>query len=588
LYSKKFVVFYLLIICDIILVNLRILGHYFMLSAISSNKMNNSTSLGLQAAIEGNDQDQVVSVLKKQVDLAGSPLPNGEMPLHYAIRRGDSSLVKKILEEIKFDPHFKDGQGLTAADHAQLRKDPKIIAAVLGHQIGRSFKIVQKKPLTESQLDLIQKICSTKYPIDPAMSCLQRAALSGDLAAIEKGIKEGSPLDVQTSDKKTLLHLAAIGGNSEVIQMLLSTKKFDGNSVDDRGLRALHYAMTHESLTGSQALIAAGSHPVKKEELVSPLNIMLYSATIRSAERDPLKLTDLQLTLFATILASWAALYCVGTPLADAASVMTNAVTFMMTCTSLKSVKSALAFGGLFVAGSIPGFNIVYQGWKTYVVGQEAVKGIGTCWRNLLLETYRPLRNAIVHLVNGTHVFDRLMKVTEDTAQQVIDANQKKMDEANEEFERSWKAGEETLRKQREEFELKRREVIDCFEIDPKFCEGKEKLDCLLEKDLRPHCENHAEFILGLSKGYTFRALKTAFRTISKEIHPDKHRTNKENATIAQAKLSEAFGVLKAAKKPTTSLPEPVILKALPSPVDSQSTVCYSKEYEIHNSSSSR
>lgn len=559
-----------------------------MLSSISSNKINNSTSLCLQAAIEGNDPDQVVSVLKKQVDLAGCPLPNGEMPLHYAIRKGDSNLVKKLLEEIKFDTHFKDEQGLNAADHAQLTKDPKIIAAVLGQQIGRSFKIVQKKPLTESQIDLIKKVCSEKYPVDPSLSAIQRAALSGDLTAIEKGIKEGCPLDGQTRDQKTLLHLAALGGNSEVIQMLLNTKKFDVNQVDGQGLRALHYAMAHEKLAGSQALIAAGSHPVKKEEVISPLNIMLYSARIRSTERDPLKLTDLQLTLFATILASWASLYCVGTPLADVAGVMTNAVTFMMTCTSLKSVKSALAFGGLFVAGSIPGFNLIYQGWKTYVVGQEAVKGIRSCWRNLLLETYRPMRNAIVHLVNGTHVFDRLMKVTEDTAQKVIDANQKKMDEAKQEFEKIWKEGEEKLKKQREEFELRKREVVKCFEIGPKFCEGKEKIDCLLEKDLRPDCENHAEFILGLEKGHTSQELKKAFRTLSKEIHPDKHKTDKVRATVAQAKLSEAFGVLKAAIEPTVSLPEPVILKALPSPVDSELQICYSKEYEIHNSSSPR
>ena len=56
------------------------------------------------------------------------------------------------------------------------------------------------------------------------------------------------------------------------------------------------------------------------------------------------------------------------------------------------------------------GLGFANTAWHAYQIGKNALKGLGSCWSNRSLETYRPIRNAIVHSVIGANVANNVSK----------------------------------------------------------------------------------------------------------------------------------------------------------------------------------
>lgn len=70
-------------------------------------------------------------------------LPNGYLPLHFAVLEGKEESVKKLLE-LGADTSQKDAQGLTALEHAVYQKKSGILKLLIQHQI---------KNATEAQIE---------------------------------------------------------------------------------------------------------------------------------------------------------------------------------------------------------------------------------------------------------------------------------------------------------------------------------------------------------------------------------------------------------------------------------------------------
>jgi len=492
----------------------------------------------LQRAITKDSPADAILILK-QSELANRPLPNGEMPLHYAIRTGSFEIVKDFLESGLFSPHLKDHQGLLPTDHAVLRNDPKLTALVLGHKIGTSLDEAQNKTLPSEVEEIIKAWSSHLDTLRTYTSSLDshKAAALGDIETLKKlslaqleandsfgltalhyATLHGKPevvrflidlgcrLDLLTPDRKSLLHLAAIGGNGEVVQILLDTKKFDFNSVDREGMRPLYYAMREESLQAAHNLIAAGDSPVKEGELLSPLDVMFYLSKSRSTEKDPLAITKHQAMLFAGIVIPWLAYYVPGIPFVHHIAEMGNAIPFIIALNSLKSWKLSLGVCAFdFLSSYVPGakwfhrgINLIRGAWKTYAVGKETIRGLSTCWKNRFLESFRPFGCAIIHTVNGLATGRQFVNVIN--------------------------------------------EVEPCPDVDP--CPNNVTMDCIIKDELKPTCPAHAEYILGLKGNYDEGALKKAFRQASLQNHPDKNLNRTADALIAQSKLGVAHDTL--------------------------------------------
>ena len=122
-----------------------------MISSVGSLKhsfpVNQSAPVNLQSTIDANQTNNAIAILKNH-NLVNSPLPNGQMPLNYAIRHGKLELVEAMFKELKLQTQDKDFQGLTAVDHALITQDTKMIALVIGNTIGQVFDAAATKTLS--------------------------------------------------------------------------------------------------------------------------------------------------------------------------------------------------------------------------------------------------------------------------------------------------------------------------------------------------------------------------------------------------------------------------------------------------------
>ncbi len=432
----------------------------------------------LQNAINENRAEDVLSILKTP-DSVSRPLPNGELPFHYAIRLGKFELVEKMLKEIKLPFDKKDTQGLTPSDHALIGQNPKMIALVLGHQIGQGFdaafcktlnrvqevqverlmqdvewfrseKVLHRVPklheaAAKGNLEEVKKLLDPKDPnvYDAhGMTPLHHAVLAGKQEVVTWLLQQGgAKADILTKSNRSLLHLASIGGSTDLIPYLVETLKMDPNKTDEKGWRPLHYAMALEDLSAAKALIQKGANPILAsapptsfimDPTVTPLDTLLASTQKRSATRDPLALSKLEFYSFATIVVSWVNQFYGGENL----DVFALVLTYFLAAQNCETRKSRLAFlfstlvlptlgsyhhqGGFptndaEVLLSVSGINQQGDSPSRLLLGLDAFNSAASCglvtkgafkslaaaWKNRTYETFRPLRNAVISTVIG-------------------------------------------------------------------------------------------------------------------------------------------------------------------------------------------
>jgi len=92
-------------------------------------------------------------------------------------------------------------------------------------------------------------------PADPLLAAL----LAGDLATLHTLIESGADLTGRYAGGQTLLHLAAQGGNADVIA-LLAGAGLDVSAVDEEGRTPLHLAAEAGQVQAAQQLIELGAN----------------------------------------------------------------------------------------------------------------------------------------------------------------------------------------------------------------------------------------------------------------------------------------------------------------------------------------
>jgi ankyrin repeat protein len=569
----------------------------------------------LQAAIDSNQTADVLAIMKKN-EVANQPLSNGQMPLNYAIRHGKLELVDGMLKELKLATDSKDSQGLTAVDHAMIGNNPKMIALVVGNMLGQSFDAAINKTFSVQEQAVIQGIADevnsirsgaifthlpelhkaarsgdlaeVKRLLDPkdpqpydsyGMTPLHHAVLAGKTEVIQWLLENGAKADILTQGGRPLLHLATIGGHTDLVSSLILSHKLNPNAADAKGRSPLHYAMTQENLSTAKALIQYGANPllIVEEKGFSPLEIMLSMAKIRSVLCDPLELSGLQILMFAGIVAPWVS-QATGLPLVDDLVILGQIAQVLTAYKSLGSFKSKAAFYGSVLSGCYIASQILLTGdttgsrlvlhalgaisvWKSYMVGKGCIEGLSSCWKNGSLETYRPIRNAIVHSVTGlnvaSNIFDTINLVIEGNA--FLNAWDKHMETEDGDTFRNLDGapgvGEATqryfyIRNFYGNFQRENTgrgtghtagETLSADCSIPDICNGKldigteAQADCILA--LNPKCQSHAEKILDFGSKSTCEA---NLKTLRVNYHPDRHLRDswKDKAELAYKNIA--------------------------------------------------
>ncbi len=518
----------------------------------NTNALYSKPTADLQSALGSSSAEEVISLLKSSKE-TNHPLPNGEMPLHYAIRKRDPAFIEKLLNEISFDYNLKDHRGFTPIEHAQITHDPKMISLILSHKLGANFNSAQTKVLSPKQIQLIEALAQNgealrsrqsnlplhqaaaagdleklKSLFDPkkgdttdslGMTPLHYAALNGKVEAVDWLLKQGSQSNLLTPQKESLLHFAVAGRNEQIVAKILEMGKVDPNSVDVRGRTPLHYAMTDNNLNLSQALIKAGADPSwhsgELTESVSPLEAMFHLAKTRGNRQDSLQLSKIQQSFAFGIACSWASYFAGGVQILDLLSFLSKIECFYYIFTSLKTLDQKLGASLLLMYSFIPGFNVIYRLWNTYMIGTRSIQGIKACWDNRFFERYRPLRNVAIHTVTGISLAQELKEDVQS---------------ATSSFNYIRQLYDETIKNHKP--------------IDPNFCENLSEMDCILKEELDPSRPRDAKFILRLPEKFKQEDCSKAFRKLSLHLHPDKNQNNSENAHAAFLKVSTSAETL--------------------------------------------
>ncbi len=191
----------------------------------------------------------------------------GESPLHIAAKHCHTAIVKYLIDEKQCDPAAKDGRvgstplhlaaksgSLEIVKYLANEKTCNIESKTYSNNRKRAASISSgKTPLHYASFGghkavveylVNEQICNPRSTDDDGMTPFHLACQEGRMEIVQfflkLNISEFSKLT--TEDGRTLLHCAALSGNTELVKQLAENSSFNLNAMDTEGRTALHYA----------------------------------------------------------------------------------------------------------------------------------------------------------------------------------------------------------------------------------------------------------------------------------------------------------------------------------------------------------
>lgn len=398
----------------------------------------------IKAAIDSDRIEDAIEIFKSDSSLVEKPLPNGELPLNYAIRREKFDLVKRIFQEMKPNVDTKDHQGLTFIDHAMLGQNPAMKTLVLECFLGNGFGDYTKQWNEQKTQfianDLLGEINKARLSCTANPPEVHLAAKGGDLTklqnfvksdgninqsdrngltplhyaclfgrseAAEWMLKHGARVDLLSNDRKSALHFAAIGGDAKIIEILLASTKLSPNVRDANQRTPLHYAVLTDHLASAAMLIQKGSNPLDQQLGVTPIALLMHRIQKQSNLRDSLKLDGVSKIIFMGFMGSW--MFALSDDVRTALQAMDLVNFIPMISLSFNNLSrwDAIKMRFLLLAAigarnaQDPEIQSMSSVLTASVAWSSSLEGIKRSWKGLTYETYRPLRNIVVHAFNG-------------------------------------------------------------------------------------------------------------------------------------------------------------------------------------------
>lgn len=364
-------------------------------------------------------------ILSSNPALVTAPLPNGDLPLHFAVKEShfnnDETFDKiTLLLNSGCTLEQKDEQHLTALDHAALLRNERLLGMLLGIKVGNEMQAVQEQvslPQGETYLEDVLKNQQTLSEVNDrqVLTSLQYAAYTGDLSTHSLTEMLDAPADSQGQKP---IHYAIKGKQSECVKALVTemrSRQLDLNHLDifkhnllhfavaidaldiaeflikegislnqknTRGMTPLHYAATKDHLHHLQMLIKAGANP---QSLDSSGRSPLALYHLAAFQKDPLHVKETQLIVFATTALYWTIQLAnnSGWPIPYSTIILTGAFLasslheFVDLLNNLKQSWSKFAaYLSYFALSHVPVFNFIFPLWRTAYLAQDTLKAV--------------------------------------------------------------------------------------------------------------------------------------------------------------------------------------------------------------------
>ncbi|MFZ0565808.1 MAG: ankyrin repeat domain-containing protein [Chlamydiales bacterium] len=522
----------------------------------------------LQRAIYSGDLESLKTMLET-VDL-NSKLPNGELPLHFAVREGQVEAVK-ILVEGGANSLEKDFQGLTAVDHAFLQNNKEALIALFGPKVQENFASAidsQNAPLTRMALRDIENIANkiSSEEAKQQYNSLQQAVLLGHSNRVRELLEKGGDIHIVTGYQSlSLLHLAAIGNSPEApaIIDLLIKNGVDVNIEDVSGKTSASYAAVNPTGDALGRLIKQGANLMQKDNSnVTPLALLGASAQ----QNDPLNLPKSHALLFAATVMQVAGSMAIQSGLIGQEEHLMIMITSLSTIGVLglignfsefyihlqnidKTWKKALAWFGYLFVEAVPIVGTPFMLWRLYNVTKSAFAGIKVAYNNARYRTFKAARNAIFYTTNAGASINKIwLRYQYDYE---VFANGyywiKIITASNEE--EQFKAYENYYAFLRNRYGVSLDGKDPITEVDPSELIGLSPIDRLTKEELNPSYVPHA--LMMIDPTFTIEQLreqgaalytKTYRNLMLHHVHPDK--INAKNAELAAINLGLAKEIL--------------------------------------------
>ena len=185
------------------------------------------------ASLDGNPE--VIELILNHVPNIDSITKEGDTPLLIAARNDKLQAVKYLLQQ-GADPSLQDHDGWNVLHSASKFGNPEIIELMLSHV---------------PSIDSI-----TKEGVTPLMI----AASNDKLQAVKYLLKQGADPSLQDNKGCNVLHCASLGGNTEVIELML-THVLSIDSRSKEGVTPLMIAAGNDKLQAVKCLLKQGADP---------------------------------------------------------------------------------------------------------------------------------------------------------------------------------------------------------------------------------------------------------------------------------------------------------------------------------------
>jgi cytohesin len=179
-------------------------------------------------------------------------------PLHHAIRNGQTTVVKALLENgARFD--LADKKGMTAIDHAGFAGWTEIT-----------------KMIVEAEVALVSRGDANVRGRKP----LHIAAFGGNIAQMKRLLQDGASVNLRDEKNATPLHYAAENGQEEAVLFLLSAGASPHIASDNWGT-PLHQTAYRGLMRAVKAMLDKGAdvNVVKTIGLWTPLHLAAMSGS---------------------------------------------------------------------------------------------------------------------------------------------------------------------------------------------------------------------------------------------------------------------------------------------------------------------
>ncbi|XP_057489035.1 ankyrin repeat-containing protein At2g01680-like isoform X2 [Actinidia eriantha] len=213
----------------------------------------------------GTDQESGVKVIEQMVRTASE---NNDTALHEAVRNNHLGVVNLLVEEDKEFPHGANNSGETPLYLAAERNYHEIVSIILATCTSPAFNgpngrtalhaaVFSGCPASVREL-LRWRPSLTKEGDEYGWTPLHCAARLNDVELMRKLLDADKDIAYQIAEedgKKTALHLAALHGNVEAMEVLLSHCPDCWEMVNDRGQNILHIAIGYDKVNAVQCIL---------------------------------------------------------------------------------------------------------------------------------------------------------------------------------------------------------------------------------------------------------------------------------------------------------------------------------------------